>query len=207
MKRFFDLAAVLLSSPLWLPILVVVAVIVRVKLGSPVLFRQKRPGLGGRIFELVKFRSMTDATDASGRLLPDSARLTAFGRALRSTSLDELPELWNVLKGDMGLVGPRPLLVEYLPRYSPEQARRHDVRPGLTGLAQIKGRNTLDWEERFRWDVHYVEKHTLWLDVKILFSTLIKVFARSGINADGEATMPAFDPRPHPRPPTPPPES
>lgn len=207
MKRLFDLAAVLLSSPLWLPILLVVAVLVRVKLGSPVLFRQKRPGLGGRIFELVKFRSMTDATDADGRLLPDPARLTAFGRALRSTSLDELPELWNVLKGDMSLVGPRPLLVEYLPRYSPEQARRHEVRPGLTGLAQVKGRNALSWEERFRWDVYYVDNHSLWLDVKILFSTLNKVFARSGINADGETPMPAFDPGAHPRPPIPPPES
>jgi sugar transferase EpsL len=193
MKRLFDLAAVLLSSPLWLPLFLVVAVLVRVKLGSPVLFRQKRPGLGGRIFELVKFRSMTDATDAEGRLLPDAARLPPFGRALRATSLDELPELWNVLKGDMSLVGPRPLLVEYLPRYTPEQARRHLVRPGLTGLAQIKGRNTLDWEERFRWDVHYVDHHSLLLDLRILFSTFIKVFRRDGISAAGEATMPAFN--------------
>lgn len=195
MKRLFDLVAVVLSSPLWLPVLVVVALVVRIKLGSPVLFRQKRPGLNGRIFELVKFRSMTDATDAHGQLLPDAARLPRFGQALRASSLDELPELWNVLKGDMSLVGPRPLLVEYLPRYTPEQARRHEVRPGLTGLAQIKGRNALGWEDRFRWDVHYVDNHTLWLDVKILFSTLKKVFVRSGITADGEATMPAFNPR------------
>lgn len=202
MKRLFDLAAVLLSLPLWLPILLVVALVVRVKLGSPVLFRQKRPGLHGRVFELVKFRSMTDATDAEGRLLPDAQRLPPFGRALRASSLDELPELWNVLKGDMSLVGPRPLLVDYLPLYTPEQARRHEVRPGLTGLAQIKGRNALDWEERFRWDVHYVEKRTLWLDVKILFSTLNKVFIRKGITAEGEATMPAFNPRKHPETPT-----
>ncbi len=206
-KRLFDVTAVLLSAPLWIPLLLGVAILVRLKLGSPVLFRQKRPGLGGQIFELVKFRSMSDATDAHGRLLPDAERLPPFGRALRASSLDELPELWNVLKGEMSLVGPRPLLVEYLPRYSPTQARRHEVRPGLTGLAQIKGRNAIDWEERFRWDVHYVDNQSLWLDVKILFSTLIKVFARNGISAHGEVTASAFNPRSGSQPPAPPSDS
>jgi lipopolysaccharide/colanic/teichoic acid biosynthesis glycosyltransferase len=194
MKRFLDLLLVLLGFPVWGLLFLVVAVLVRLKLGSPIFFRQKRPGLHGRVFELVKFRSMLDATDAKGRPLPDSERLTPFGRALRASSLDELPELWNVLKGEMSLVGPRPLLVEYLPRYSPEQARRHEVRPGLTGLAQIKGRNALSWDDRFRWDVHYVDHRSLRLDVKILALTFLHVLRRDGISAAGEATMPPFDP-------------
>lgn len=195
MKRAFDLVLVLVSLPLWGPLLLIVAAMVALKLGRPVFFRQKRPGRGGEIFELVKFRSMLDSRDATGKPLPDAARLPPFGRALRASSLDELPELWNVLKGEMSLVGPRPLLVEYLPRYSPEQARRHEVRPGLTGLAQIKGRNALGWEERFRWDVYYVDKHNLWMDVKIIALTLLKVIRRDGISAAGEATMPSFDPQ------------
>jgi len=194
MKRFFDLAAVLLTAPLWLPLLVFVALSVKIKMGSPVLFRQARPGKHGQIFKLFKFRSMTHATDANGAPMPDADRLLPFGRALRASSMDELPELWNVLRGDMSLVGPRPLLVEYLPRYSPEQARRHEVRPGLTGLAQIKGRNTLSWPERFQWDVYYVDNHTLWMDVKIIALTLLKVARREGISSAGEATMSAFNP-------------
>ena len=194
MKRLFDLVAVVLTVPLWLPLMAVVAVFVRIKLGSPVLFQQPRPGKQGKIFNLFKFRSMTQATDATGALLPDAARLLPFGRALRASSLDELPELWNVLRGEMSLVGPRPLLVAYLPRYSPEQARRHDVRPGLTGLAQVKGRNSLSWHERFRWDVFYVDNHSLWMDLKIIALTLSKVVRREGISSSGEATMTAFDP-------------
>lgn len=194
-KRAFDLILVLLSAPVWVPLLLVVAILVRFKLGGPVFFRQKRPGRHGVVFELIKFRTMLDARDASGNPLPDAERLTPFGRALRSTSLDELPELWNVLRGEMSLVGPRPLLVEYLSRYTPEQARRHEVRPGLTGLAQIKGRNALSWEERFRWDVHYVDHQSLTLDVKIIVLTLLKVVRRDGISAAGEATMSAFNPQ------------
>ncbi len=193
-KRIFDLTAVILTAPFWLLLVLVVAVAVRVKLGSPVLFRQARPGQGGRIFELIKFRTMLNATDAGGRLLPDADRLTPFGRWLRASSLDELPELFNVLKGEMSLVGPRPLLIEYLPRYSPRQARRHEVPPGLTGLAQIKGRNALTWEEKFEWDVTYVETRNLALDVKILLATIGKVLRRDGISAQGEATMPEFRP-------------
>lgn len=191
-KRAFDIAVVLLAAPLWLPLLLVVAVMVRVKLGSPVFFRQDRPGMGGRIFRMIKFRTMTDARDATGQLLPDAVRLTPFGRLVRSTSLDELPELLNVLKGDMSLVGPRPLLVRYLERYSPRQARRHEVRPGITGLAQVNGRNAISWEEKFEWDVRYVETQSLLLDLKILFLTAKAVFFRSGISAAGEATMPEF---------------
>ncbi len=191
-KRSFDLLAVILTAPLWIPILAVVALLVRFKLGSPVFFRQKRPGLNGAIFMMVKFRSMLDARDASGRLLPDAERLTPFGKFLRSASLDELPELWNVLRGDMSLVGPRPLLVQYLDRYSPRQARRHDVRPGITGLAQVMGRNAISWEEKFEWDVRYVETQSLGLDLKILFLTVKTVFFRTGISAHGDATMPEF---------------
>lgn len=191
-KRLFDLVLVLGTAPLWIPLLAVVAVLVRWKLGSPVLFRQKRPGRGGAIFEMVKFRTMRDDRDASGRLRPDEERLTAFGRWLRATSLDELPELWNVIRGEMSLVGPRPLLIEYLPRYTPRQARRHEVRPGITGLAQIKGRNALSWEEKFEWDVAYVERQSLWLDVEILLLTVRKVLIRDGISAPGAATMPKF---------------
>lgn len=192
MKRAFDLVVLLAAAPFWLPVLAVVAVLVRLKLGSPVLFRQKRPGLNGVIFEMVKFRTMTDARDGQGQLLPDAVRLTPFGRFLRSTSLDELPELWNVLRGDMSLVGPRPLLVQYLERYSPRQARRHEVRPGITGLAQVKGRNALSWEEKFEWDVLYVETRSLALDIKILWLTMAAVVLRRGISAAGEATMGEF---------------
>ena len=191
-KRAFDLAVVILTAPLWLPLLAVLAVLVRVKLGSPVLFRQKRPGHRERIFEMTKFRTMTDARDAAGQLLPDAERLTPFGRLLRSTSLDELPELLNVLKGEMSLVGPRPLLVQYLPRYSSEQRRRHEVPPGLTGWAQINGRNAIAWEQKFALDVWYVDHRSLWLDLRILFLTVWKVVNRSGISAAGDATMPEF---------------
>lgn len=196
MKRLFDLALVILSFPIWGPVMLAVAVLVRVKLGSPVFFRQKRPGRDGKVFELVKFRSMLAANGPDGRPLPDAERLPPFGRALRASSLDELPELWNVLKGEMSLVGPRPLLVQYLTRYTPEQARRHEVRPGLTGLAQIKGRNAMTWEQKFAWDVRYVDERSLWLDIKILTATVWKVVRRDGISAAGEATMPEFNPQP-----------
>lgn len=194
LKRLFDLLAVLLTAPLWLPLLAVVAWRVRRKLGSPVFFRQKRPGYKGEIFELIKFRSMTSECGPDGKLLPDEVRLTAFGRWLRASSLDELPELLNILRGEMSLVGPRPLLTAYLPRYSARQARRHDVRPGLTGLAQVMGRNALSWEEKFEWDVAYVERQSLWLDLKILFLTVKTVLFRTGISAQNEATMPEFNP-------------
>ena len=193
-KRAFDLVLVLVTAPLWLSLLAVVAVLVRIKLGSPVFFRQKRPGRGAQIFDMIKFRTMTDTRDAAGQLLPDAVRLTPFGKFLRATSLDELPELLNVLRGDMSLVGPRPLLVQYLPRYSPRQARRHEVRPGITGLAQVKGRNALSWEEKFEWDVCYVEQQSLWLDLVILFLTVKTVLVREGISAQGDATMPEFNP-------------
>jgi len=192
MKRFLDVALVLVTSPLWAPIVVLLAVLVRVNLGSPVFFSQVRPGLGARPFRLIKFRSMTDAHSASGALLPDSQRLPPFGQLLRSTSLDELPELLNVLKGDMSLVGPRPLLKEYLPLYSKEQARRHEMRPGLTGWAQVNGRNALSWEDKFKLDVWYVDNQSLWLDLKIILLTLWKVVRREGISASGEATMLPF---------------
>lgn len=191
-KRGFDLVVVFAAAPFWLPVLAVVALLVRLKLGSPVFFRQKRPGQGARIFEMVKFRTMTDARAAAGNLLPDAVRLTPFGKWLRSTSLDELPELLNVLRGDMSLVGPRPLLVQYLARYSPRQARRHEVKPGITGLAQVMGRNALSWDQKFEWDVRYVETQSLWLDLKILALTLKTVFVREGISAAGDATMPEF---------------
>jgi lipopolysaccharide/colanic/teichoic acid biosynthesis glycosyltransferase len=194
MKRIFDLIVVLVTLPLWGLLLLLVALVVRLKLGGPVFFRQARPGQGGVVFELIKFRSMTDARGADGQPLLDAERLTAFGRALRASSLDELPELFNVLRGDMSLVGPRPLLVAYLKRYSPEQLRRHEVRPGITGLAQIKGRNAMTWEEKFRWDVYYVDNHTLFMDIKILFITMWKVVRREGINAGGEATTKEFNP-------------
>ncbi|CAN7361160.1 sugar transferase [Variovorax paradoxus] len=192
MKRSFDVffavaALVLLAIPLafltWQ---------VSRKLGKPAFFWQVRPGREGRSFELIKFRSMTNARDANGQLLPDAERLTPFGRFLRSSSLDELPELWNVLKGDMSLVGPRPLLMEYLPLYSAEQARRHEVRPGITGWAQVNGRNALSWEEKFKLDVWYVDNRSMWLDIKILWITVRKVLMREGISAAGEATMPVF---------------
>ena len=192
MKRLLDfwLAAVALAV-LGVPLLVLSA-LVRWKLGSPVFFRQTRPGLRGRPFEMVKFRTMTGQRGADGRLLPDSQRLTRFGRFLRATSLDELPELWNVLKGEMSLVGPRPLLMEYLPLYTPQQARRHEARPGISGWAQVNGRNALSWEEKFALDVWYVDNQSLWLDVRILWLTVRKVLVREGISASGEATMPRF---------------
>jgi sugar transferase EpsL len=193
-KRIFDVLVVVLTAPLWLPLLAVLALLVRVRLGSPVLFRQQRPGRRGTIFELVKFRTMTDTRDRTGQLLPDAVRLTPFGRWLRATSLDELPELWNVLRGEMSLVGPRPLLVQYLLRYSARQGRRHEVPPGLTGWAQINGRNALSWEEKFALDVWYVDNRSWWLDCKILFLTVWQVVARRGISAPGEATMPEFMP-------------
>ena len=161
-------------------------------MGRPIFFTQIRPGLQGRPFKIYKFRTMRNAVDKKGRLLPDAERLTNFGKFLRTTSLDELPELWNVLKGDMSLVGPRPLLMEYLDRYSPEQARRMEVKPGITGWAQINGRNAITWKEKFQHDVWYVDNHNLWLDVKILWLTFIKVLKREGISAEGEATMPFF---------------
>ena len=192
MKRAFDLIVSLLALIMLLPIILLVALLIRIKLGSPVLFKQARPGLHGKPFNMLKFRSMLDATDKDGNPLPDDQRLTRFGRLLRSTSLDELPGLINVLKGDMSLVGPRPLLIEYLPLYSGEQARRHDVRPGITGWAQVNGRNAISWEDKFKLDVWYVDNRSMWLDIKILFLTVKKVFVREGISAEGEATMSKF---------------
>ncbi len=192
MKRAFDLVLTIATLPLWGLALCLVAWQVRRRLGTPVLFRQVRPGLHGQPFEMLKFRSMTDARDAQGNLLPDAERLTEFGKMLRSTSLDELPELINVLRGDMSLVGPRPLLMEYLPLYSPSQARRHDVRPGLTGWAQVNGRNALSWESKFDLDVWYVDHASVWLDIRILFLTVLKVVRRSDINAEGSATAEKF---------------
>jgi lipopolysaccharide/colanic/teichoic acid biosynthesis glycosyltransferase len=180
-KRCFDLLAVVLTLPLWGVVFVVVAGLVRCKLGAPVLFRQPRPGRGAKTFEILKFRTMTEARDAHGNLLPDLERLPPFGRWLRRTSLDEIPELFNVLCGQMSLVGPRPLLIRYLPRYSIEQARRHEVLPGITGLAQVKGRNDITWEDKFALDVWYVDNLNWWLDLKILFLTLWKVAAREGV--------------------------
>ncbi len=174
------------------PVLAGVALAVRLSLGTPVLFRQVRPGRGGRPFTMYKFRTMRDARDARGEPLPDAERLTAVGRFIRSTSLDELPELVNVLRGDMSLVGPRPLLLEYLPLYTAEQARRHEVRPGITGWAQVNGRNALSWEEKFELDVWYVEHRSFWLDLKILLLTVVKVFAREGVSQEGQATMEKF---------------
>jgi sugar transferase EpsL len=191
-KRILDLALVLPAVVLLSPVLVVVAILVRLKLGLPVLFRQVRPGLGGRPFTMLKFRTMTDARDGSGELLPDAERLTPFGRFLRSTSIDELPELLNVLKGEMSLVGPRPLLVRYLPRYTPEQARRHEVKPGLTGWAQVNGRNALSWEDKLALDVWYVDHQSFWLDVHIIVRTVVHILRRDGISQPGHATMEEF---------------
>ncbi|MXO60565.1 sugar transferase [Altererythrobacter salegens] len=182
MKRAFDLLLVVLSLPLTLPVGFFVALLVRLWMGSPVLFRQNRPGRGGKLFTMIKFRTMSDARTPEGTLLPDRARLTPVGRFLRASSLDELPELWNVLKGDMSLVGPRPLMVEYLPLYSPEQARRHEVRPGITGWAQVNGRNALSWDEKFALDVWYVDNRSFWLDLRILVQTAVKVLQRSDID-------------------------
>ena len=192
MKRVFDLVVTSFGLILLLPVLCFVAWQVRRKMGSPVFFRQTRPGLEGRPFKMIKFRTMTNERGLDGQLLPDAVRLTRFGCFLRTTSLDELPELWNVLKGEMSLVGPRPLLVEYLPLYTPEQARRHEVRPGITGWAQVNGRNAISWEEKFKLDVWYVDNQSLWLDLKILWLTIKKVSVRDGISAQGDATMPKF---------------
>jgi len=191
-KRVMDVLISVLGLIVFTPVIFVVALLIFMSMGRPVLFTQERPGKDGRIFRLIKFRTMTDERNAEGNLLPDEQRLTRLGRFLRSTSLDELPELFNVLKGDMSLVGPRPLLPQYLDRYTPEQARRHEVKPGITGWAQINGRNAITWEEKFTLDVWYVDNWSLWLDIKILALTLIKVFKREGISADGEATMPEF---------------
>lgn len=191
-KRAFDVLCSAAALVIFLPVLLVLFAAVRRYLGAPALFRQVRPGLNGRPFEMVKFRTMLDATDAAGNILPDAQRMTPFGRFLRAASLDELPELWNVLKGDMSLVGPRPLLMEYLPLYSPEQARRHLVRPGVTGWAQVNGRNTLGWEEKFNLDIWYVDHRSIWMDIKILLLTVRKVFVREGISAEGEVTMSKF---------------
>ncbi len=192
LKRLFDLIGAIIMGVGLLPVMALIAVLVRLRLGSPVLFRQQRPGLQGKPFMLVKFRSMRDANDSQGRPLSDAERLTAFGRFLRAASLDELPELWNVVRGEMSLVGPRPLLMEYLPLYSPEQMRRHEVRPGITGWAQINGRNAISWAEKFQLDCWYVTHRSLWLDVKILFKTVAKVFSRQGISQDGQATAEKF---------------
>jgi lipopolysaccharide/colanic/teichoic acid biosynthesis glycosyltransferase len=192
MKRLLDFLAASLGLLLLSPVMLLLTVMIRQQLGTPVLFRQIRPGLRGRPFELCKFRSMSDARDEKGDLLPDAERLGSFGRLLRRSSLDELPQLWNVLKGDMSLVGPRPLLMEYLPLYSKEQARRHEVRPGITGWAQVNGRNAISWEERLALDVWYVDHRSLWLDLKILGMTMSRVFRRSGISQPGHETMPKF---------------
>ena len=194
-KRLLDIMGGLLALVALSPVVALVALLVRVRLGAPVLFCQQRAGLGARSFELVKFRTMSNATSASGRLLPDAERLTPFGSWLRRTSLDELPELWLVLKGEMSLVGPRPLPVEYLDRYTPEQARRHEVKPGLTGWAQVNGRNATTWDERLAMDVWYVDNQSFWLDLKILWRTLAVVLRREGISAEGEATMSELPPR------------
>lgn len=192
MKRLFDIVASSLALIVLSPFMVVIALMVRWKLGGPVLFRQIRPGKDAKPFEMLKFRTMTDARDSEGRLLSDAERLTPFGRFLRSTSLDELPELWNVLKGDMSLVGPRPLLMEYLPLYSVEQARRHEVKPGLTGWVQVNGRNALSWEEKFALDIWYVDNRSFWLDMRIVALTFIRIVKRDGISHADSATMPPF---------------
>jgi len=191
-KRLFDLFFSLLALLILSPILLLTALLVRIFLGTPILFKQQRPGYKGRPFAIYKFRSMRDAVDRSGNPLPDSERLTRFGRILRSLSLDELPELFNILRGEMSFVGPRPLLMEYLTLYSPEQARRHDMVPGLTGWAQINGRNAVDWPTRFKLDVWYVDHWSLWLDVKIILLTFWKVISREGINQEGQSTMEHF---------------
>lgn len=192
MKRLFDMIAAGIALLIALPILVILAALVRINMGAPILFGQLRPGLNNKPFQMLKFRTMRDAYDRDGVPLADADRITGFGRFLRSTSLDELPGLWSVLKGDMSLVGPRPLLMEYLPLYSPQQARRHEVRPGITGWAQVNGRNALSWDEKFALDLWYVEHRSFILDLKILLLTVRKVLVRDGISAAGEATMPKF---------------
>lgn len=192
MKRVFDFVVAAAALVVLAPVLLLLALLVMVFIGRPVLFVQERPGRGGRLFRLMKFRTMTNERDAQGELLPDEQRLNAFGKVLRSTSLDELPELVNILRGDMSLVGPRPLLVEYLPLYSPQQARRHEVRPGITGWAQVNGRNAISWEEKFRYDVWYVDNRTFWLDLKILAMTLARVVQAHGIDQPGQVGQTKF---------------
>ncbi|MBE9514449.1 MAG: sugar transferase [Chloroflexi bacterium] len=191
-KRLLDLALTIPALILFAPLFALLALLVRVKLGCPVLFRQQRPGLHGRPFTLFKFRTMTDARDAQGNLMPDDERLTPFGRVLRSTSIDELPEMFNVLKGEMSLVGPRPLMIKYLDRYTPEQMRRHEVKPGITGWAQVNGRNDISWEGKFALDVWYVDHQSLWLDLKIIAMTPWRILKREGISRQGYATAPEF---------------
>lgn len=191
-KRLMDFLIAALSIIIFSPLLIILAILVRVKLGGPVIFKQERPGLNGKVFKLYKFRTMTDAKDENGNLLDDEYRLTSFGKKLRSTSLDELPELYNILKGDMSIVGPRPLLVKYLPLYNDEQKRRHDVRPGLTGLAQVSGRNAITWTEKFNKDTEYVDNVSLGLDISIFFKTIYCVLKKEGINSDSAATMEDF---------------
>ncbi|HEY0325208.1 MAG TPA: sugar transferase [Allosphingosinicella sp.] len=202
-KRLLDIVVAALALVIGAPILLIVAVAVLVAMGRPVLFRQQRPGLGGRPFQLLKFRTMLSDAKLGSDVASDARRLTRTGRFLRATSLDELPELWNVLRGDMSLVGPRPLLMQYLGRYTPEQARRHEVRPGLTGWAQVNGRNALSWEEKFALDTWYVDNRSFWLDIKIIVMTALSLFRPSGISADGSATMPEFMGSPPPEPPEP----
>ena len=192
MKRTFDILLILISALLFLPVFILVALIVSNKLGSPIFFKQSRPGLNGKIFGMLKFRTMTNERDEDGTLLSDEIRLTEFGKFLRSTSLDELPGLWNVLKGDMSLVGPRPLLIKYLPLYSTQQARRHEVKPGITGWAQVNGRNAISWDEKFDLDVWYVDNQSIWLDIKILWMTIGKVIFRTGISSQNNVTMSEF---------------
>lgn len=192
LKRLFDLTAALIGLIIASPLILIASLIIRVKLGSPVIFTQQRPGLHGQPFYVYKFRTMTDERDENGELLPDERRLTRTGRLIRKLSLDELPQLFNVLKGELSLVGPRPLLMEYLPLYTPEQARRHDVKPGITGWAQINGRNTISWEDKFKLDVWYVDNRSFWLDIKILFLTVFKVFRSEGISQSGHVTMEKF---------------
>jgi lipopolysaccharide/colanic/teichoic acid biosynthesis glycosyltransferase len=192
MKRTIDVLGACFGLVVFGPIILLIGILVWMRTGWPVFFRQLRPGIGGNTFEMIKFRTMRDAFDEQGNVLPDLERLTKFGCFLRASSLDELPELWNVLKGDMSLVGPRPLLIEYIPLYSVHQARRHEVRPGITGWAQINGRNAISWDEKFELDIWYVDNRTLWLDLKIIWLTIRKVLKRDGISAAGEATMPKF---------------
>lgn len=192
-KRLFDIVVALIALILFSPLYLFVAYKVKQNLGSPVLFKQTRPGLHGKPFEMIKFRTMKDGADENGNILPDAERLTPFGKMLRATSLDELPELWNVLKGDMSLVGPRPLLMEYLPLYNERQAKRHEVKPGITGYAQVNGRNAISWEQKFELDAWYVEHQSLWLDLKIIAKTIQKVIAKDDINAADDATMPKFE--------------
>jgi lipopolysaccharide/colanic/teichoic acid biosynthesis glycosyltransferase len=192
LKRIIDIIGSLIGLVVASPIIVVISIIIYITMGRPIFFKQVRPGLKGKPFVIYKFRTMLDLRDENGNLLPDEKRLTTIGKFLRSTTLDELPEFWNVLKGDMSLVGPRPLLMEYLDRYTPEQARRHNVKPGMTGWAQINGRNAITWEEKFKLDVWYVDNWNILLDLKIIFLTILKVLKREGISAEGHATMPEF---------------